>query len=285
MRNLSVRQVLTIGCLACVGAIVLLSESSTADSASAWLRAIVREIHLTCLEPSTQWLVVLGLLIYFVFFLWLARERNRNEVWWGLGNPDLWLCGLVLAGLVNYGLVHRTGWHGMQLIGLLAGMVLALAARSWAWRTGHGPDPRLVVRRLKLIITVVVTLLVCITLWQPELGSTYKYRGEVRWSGAWRNPNTYGLLMAVALVLTIGLFAANLAVPSGRRLRRLFFFWWYRRSWGWYVRWGWSKATAAAHGSERLWVSSSLPSGVFACSVALRVHGMRGQGETWLGFV
>ncbi|MDW7980203.1 MAG: O-antigen ligase family protein [Verrucomicrobiales bacterium] len=223
MRNLSVRQVLTIGCLACVGAIVLLSESSTADSASAWLRAIAREIHLTCLEPSTQWLVVLGLLIYFVFFLWLARERNRNEVWWGLGNPDLWLCGLVLAGLVNYGLVHRTGWHGMQLIGLLAGMVLALAARSWAWRTGHGPDPRLVVRRLKLIITVVVTLLVCITLWQPELGSTYKYRGEVRWSGAWRNPNTYGLLMAVALVLTIGLFGANLAVPSGRRLRRLLF--------------------------------------------------------------
>ena len=32
----------------------------------------------------------------------------------------------------------------------------------------------------------------------------FSYRGNVRWTGVWQNPNTCGLLMSVALVLTLG---------------------------------------------------------------------------------
>jgi hypothetical protein len=38
---------------------------------------------------------------------------------------------------------------------------------------------------------------------------TFRYRGEARWSGPWDNPNEYGVLMAVGVVLAAGLLVAG----------------------------------------------------------------------------
>jgi O-antigen ligase len=42
-------------------------------------------------------------------------------------------------------------------------------------------------------------------LWQPEATRQFQYHGVQRWSGVWDNPNLYGLLMAVGVVLSGGL--------------------------------------------------------------------------------
>lgn len=64
-------------------------------------------------------------------------------------------------------------------------------------------------QRMRVVILVLLALLAASALWQPEATRQFQYRGIPRWNGAWDNPNLYGLLMAVGVVLAVGLLIQN----------------------------------------------------------------------------
>jgi hypothetical protein len=49
-----------------------------------------------------------------------------------------------------------------------------------------------------------VLLLAWASVWNGDFGPTYSYQAHARWTGAWDNPNLFGLLMGTGLVLVIG---------------------------------------------------------------------------------
>jgi hypothetical protein len=51
---------------------------------------------------------------------------------------------------------------------------------------------------------VFIILLTGAAVWQAEPGRLFQYRGQGRWTGPWDNPNTFGMLMGVGLILAVG---------------------------------------------------------------------------------
>jgi hypothetical protein len=50
----------------------------------------------------------------------------------------------------------------------------------------------------------VVSLLTASVLWQSGPSSEFFYRGVSRWTGIWTNPNSFGIMMALGVVLSLG---------------------------------------------------------------------------------
>ena len=54
------------------------------------------------------------------------------------------------------------------------------------------------------MVGTLIFLLTLAAVWQAETGHFFQYRGQARWTGPWDNPNTFGVLMAVGVVLSLG---------------------------------------------------------------------------------
>ena len=71
-----------------------------------------------------------------------------------------------------------------------------------------------VLNSLALLLTIAA--LVQPNWWQPH----YQYRGHLRWQGLWWNPNTFGILMALGIILAVGLVVYRSgSTARGRSLR------------------------------------------------------------------
>ncbi len=160
--------------------------------------------------------MILCLLVYVGVFVVLLHKQTGQRSWWHLSNPDLWLCGLVLVGVTNYFLLHPPVEQGVYLVGLLAGLVVGLCARTWVEL--HTPSSVIskTMHRSQSLMWVLVVLLGSGALWHPDTSSTFMYRGVPRWGGSWGNSNTYGLLMSTGMVLVLGLFAKGISSKANR---------------------------------------------------------------------
>jgi hypothetical protein len=84
------------------------------------------------------------------------------------------------------------------------GFSLKELIKSWArWQKDK------VESRILCLISLLVCLFAGGALWQPEATRPFQYHGIPRRNGAWDNPNLYGLLMAVGVVLAVGLLIQN----------------------------------------------------------------------------
>ncbi|MGO8931299.1 MAG: O-antigen ligase family protein [Limisphaerales bacterium] len=54
------------------------------------------------------------------------------------------------------------------------------------------------------VIGVLILLLAGAAVWQAEPGHLFQYRSQGRWTGPWDNPNTFGILMGVGVILAVG---------------------------------------------------------------------------------
>ena len=170
-------------------------------------------------DSATQWMLVFCLAIYFISFLVLERRivdaaphpnhppfrggKEIRTVFCGnLFNPNFWLAGLVLLALLPYALAYDRTWHSRQIPILMAGIIIGKAIATWArWRRDE------VRQRMVFLIRLFLCLLAVSALWQPENSMIYQYHGIPRWRGTWDNPNLYGLLMGVGVVLAAGQIA------------------------------------------------------------------------------
>ncbi len=63
--------------------------------------------------------------------------------------------------------------------------------------------------KAQAVLGILIFLLALSALWHPERGMEFFYRGQQRWTGPWDNPNLFGLLMGVGVVLAVGLLGAS----------------------------------------------------------------------------
>ena len=156
-------------------------------------------------DHGTQWMVFLCLATNFLTFLVLQCRMTKLN-FWRIANPDLWLTGVLLLGALVYAFSFSTAAQSTQALMLLAGAVLSSGMAVWSmWRQKSGG-----VSMTRLVIITLVMLLLATLLWHINVGSSFEYHGQTRWGGAWRNPNIYGLLIGVGMVLATGLLFQSL---------------------------------------------------------------------------
>ncbi len=141
-------------------------------------------------------------------------------------NPDFWLVGLVALVLLRYAVDYANAAKSLQVVVLLTGIVMGKGVALWtAWpkrpltlSLSPSEGERVSAGRVRGTLCILAFLLAASALWQPEMGMEFHYHGVRRWEGVWENPNTYGLLMGVGLVLALGLLVASskFQVPGER---------------------------------------------------------------------
>ena len=156
--------------------------------------------------------------IYFTVFL-VFRYRGI-PCFWRAANPDLWLaCGLaIIAVLYAIRYVPST-----QALTLLGGAVLGQGMAFWAsleMQNVHHVERGKKCKIQHWFGVMVVSILVIVLAWASVLhtgaGLTFQYRSQARWSGAWDNPNIFGLLMGTGVLSALGLTVASFLMQSGK---------------------------------------------------------------------
>jgi O-antigen ligase len=232
--------------------ILIFLADGTFSSPISYIGFILRETSSVFRDSETQWMLILCLVIYFIIFsvfewrvidstphsvgktstltspqpspLPAGAERERNQGRGGIRalfrcntfNPNLWLAALVLLALLPYALAYGVASRSLQIPLLMTGIVFGKAIATWArWRSDE------IEWHTVFLVGSLVCLLAASALWQPERATGFQYHGIIRWNGVWDNPNLYGLLMGVGLVLTAGLGWQRWKTEDGKWLKIL----------------------------------------------------------------
>jgi len=165
---------------------------------------------------ETQWMAVGWLALYLGGFIWL-RYGGRPHT--HPLQPEAvrigCLLGLLVIALGIYAWGYGEERTPTEVPVLIGGMMLGQGAGCWqTWRQRQGD--RLGIA--PLVVGGLVLLLALAALWHADSGVALHYWGATRWHGIWNNPNKFGMLMAVGLVLAIGLaLAGTTAWPARNR--------------------------------------------------------------------
>ncbi len=194
---------------------VILFEDGIGAASFSFIGFVLRETTTVCRDSAIQWMLAFCLTIYFVIFLILERRAGSDTPRLRFTNQNLWLAALVLLALLQYALAYGTASHSIQLLVLMTGVVIGKAILTWIRREGRAtpstPDSpgeksgAYEVTRPTLLLVILLALLAASALLQPERSMRLQYHGVSRWSGVWENPNLYGLLMGVGIILAVGL--------------------------------------------------------------------------------
>lgn len=148
----------------------------------------------TRLERSERWGYPRGFLTVKAV---LRAVRNR----------ETWLvAGLGIAAMA-YAVGYDAASKSTEALMLFGGVVLGKGALVWArWSRGSREDGgwRKEDGRRNTVVRLLTVLLTLACLWQVEEMQRFQYRGGARWNGPWENPNLFGMLMGVGVVLALG---------------------------------------------------------------------------------
>jgi dipeptidyl aminopeptidase/acylaminoacyl peptidase len=115
--------------------------------------------------------------------------------------PEVLLLIFVSFAVVAYAFDYQKAYFFSDFLTLFAGVTFGRAVamlRLWnKGGKGTGGDHAAVVLLLALLLALVAVF-------HPDMGRTYRYREHVRWMGPYFNPNTFGLLMGMGLILAAG---------------------------------------------------------------------------------
>ena len=71
--------------------------------------------------------------------------------------------------------------------------------------------------RTQTILLALIFLLALASAWHPGGAMQFQYRGLNRWSGPWDNPNVFGMLMGVGVVIGVGMLVAGCRLKARSR--------------------------------------------------------------------
>jgi hypothetical protein len=213
---------------------ILLFTAGLAQMTWVFAGAIVREIAAVCRDDACRWMLVVCLLVYLgVFLFWEFREKKGLQVKivpLGTGEISASLSGesrpaaailliaLVVLSLGDYASNYPLSARSLQILTLLAGIVVGKAFSVWVNVTSFRNDTTRsrAIRRVVSVLAMIVGLLSVAALYQPDSGPAYAYHDIHRWTGPWDNPNLFGLLMGVGVVLAAGLGLGRWRIEDGR---------------------------------------------------------------------
>jgi O-Antigen ligase len=134
---------------------------------------------------SIQWILLVCIVIWCGSFISLTFNLN-----------DLPLISLFFISILAFFIGYAAIWPTTGAINLLVGMTLGRGVRLFfiKWKAESG----------NFLIGLVV-LLTFSSWW--HLNTSTNFYHVPRWKGLWNNPNDYGMLMGMGLLLAIGLLA------------------------------------------------------------------------------
>ena len=232
MSGLLLRKCLWIGLVLSVLGLCFFGDGSPAKSSQV-LGPALAEITAVLADPGTQWMVFVCAAMYLLAFVILRRRlagggeggagdavdgrwkmEDRASVvraGWGLaaqglGQPAFWLTGLMVLAAVAYAFDYTQSAKSTQALTSIGAAMVAQGAALWEGgrqkAEGRNGGSR--------TVSVLIVLLLGAAVWQAETEQLFQYRGQARWAGPWDNPNTFGVLMGVGLVLAVGKLVQSL---------------------------------------------------------------------------
>ena len=179
-----------------------------------------REMIVIFRDSDTQWMVFLCLLVYFVTFLFLRSHDQSQSLQilnkQRIAHPNLWLVAAVAVAAVVYFLNYSVS---DQALTFLAGAVVGQGMAVWAGLQSRKQKVESRNGFVFLVAVLLVMLLAVASFWRSGIGPEFAYHRQPRWSGPWENPNLFGLLMGVGMVLAISQLVQSLK-PKGQDQRR-----------------------------------------------------------------
>lgn len=158
-------------------------------------------------DAKNQWLMMLGvvtLLSVAVLFRWRFKQRSfKGEL-----HADIFLLACTLFGVGASIFQFETMARSPQVIVWLWGMAMGQVVLGLCYSSREGRQESEYCGFLHMFAFVaVLCFLSAGSMVNLSLPIDYYYRDHVRWSGAWDNPNQFGLLMGTGLVLSTGMLA------------------------------------------------------------------------------
>lgn len=202
-RNQLCRQVVPcLGFIFTLGLVVFCDRLASLECAP-WLLLATSGVLEVCERSETQWMLFTAALVTLVAFGYLKAHLAPDET-------IAWLAGLVLVVVLAYTLHYGRSSSSTHALALLAAVVIGQGAGlQGLWvggRRRYTSGGELACEsNLWLRVPALLVLLVVAAEMRTEAEGTFGYRGEARWAGPWSNPNAYGSLMGVGLVLAVGL--------------------------------------------------------------------------------
>ena len=228
MSGLLLRKCLWIGLVLSVLGLCFFGDGRPAKSSQV-LGPALAEITAVLADPGTQWLVFVCAGTYFLGFVVLRRRLagagasggggwriedggSRLRTAWGLvaqwlEEPAFWLSSLLVLAALAYGINYTEAVKTTNALTLLGAAMIGQGAVLWESRKQKAESRN---GASGTVVAVLIVLLVGAAVWQAETGQFFQYRGQARWAGPWDNPNTFGMLMGVGLVLAVGKLVQSL---------------------------------------------------------------------------
>lgn len=156
------------------------------------------------------WLIFPGLLITWMLLVglrirWLRHSREPVSAGSIVFSSPMFLVAFCLLGAVNVACVYPDTEVTLELLVLPAGILLSQGIAAWNERMRQrGKGNRFPLQMIANLVAVLALAGMCHPNWS-DLNQLYEYRGALRWTGPVKDPNIFGLLMAVGVVLATAL--------------------------------------------------------------------------------
>jgi len=198
-----------------------------------WLQQCRDEAVSACNSRDVQQAELICLTLYLVAFVvrlgHLRRvalpSRAATSLWNAENLRMACLVSFCGAALLSFFVGPASMLGSTDPVVLFWGLAVGKGLRLLKMGQKNRENARQVHEDILNALLVVLTFSVLLQAdWLPQ----FQYHGRIRWQGPWWNPNTFGLLMAVGLVLVLGLAWHEFTVkPTSERGRRLNggFFW------------------------------------------------------------
>lgn len=168
-------------------------------------------------EQTQRWGVIVTL-VYFAVFSLIKKHGDANNAANFYRREKFvltlqWL--LVILSAVWYFGDYSRASSSTEVLIFLAAIAFSVALRAWFRMTPFKT------RFCDMFFWSLFLLLFWAAFVRLEFDRAYLYRGLPRISGPWKNPNTFGLLMAIGVLLTSHFLTVTLKCAEGNSMRKV----------------------------------------------------------------
>jgi hypothetical protein len=196
-------------CVLVVVLFVLLFANSIWITNCGYASVFIKEVTAVCRDSETQWMVLLCLSVYFpalLLFRLFVRKRRCSLQSKRFRTAAMCLACALLISTIRYVFNPLPCTEVLVFLGCA---VLGQGIATWPELILQMSNSELQNAFSGIVLLILVILLAFSSVLTFDSAHSYKYLNIGRWSGPWDNPNSFGILMGVGVILSLGLAVSD----------------------------------------------------------------------------